>query len=209
MEDRGSVKATLVAVLALIIILTLAIGIHLVQLNEIKNNLKVEGLKLKDVDATGSIAGIPTGIRLSLELLVRNPTSYTLDVERLTYDIYVEDRLLGEGTLQHLVIPAHSTHPVPITLEITATDVISLLINYIKSGVLRIKASGIIDVPIKLFGVIKSFIVSAPYTVERQLTISGIYIPTSLTLNAPPSVVEEGDIVVFTGCLIRADTGKP
>ncbi len=209
LKKRGGAKAVLAAVLALIITLALGIGIHLAQLNEIKNNLKVEGLRFKNIDVTGDVAGIPTGIKLNLELLVQNPTSYTLDIERLTYNIYVEDRLLGEGTLQHLVIPAHSTHPIPVTLEISAADAISLLIDYIRSGGLRIKISGMIDVPIKLFGVMKFFTVSAPYTVERQLTVSGIYIPTSLTLDTPPSVVEEGDVVVFTGRLIRADTGEP
>ncbi|RLE84015.1 MAG: hypothetical protein DRJ67_11240, partial [Thermoprotei archaeon] len=116
LKKPGGAKAVLAAVLALIITLALGIGIHLAQLNEIKNNLKVEGLRFKNIDVTGDVAGIPTGIKLNLELLVQNPTSYTLDIERLTYNIYVEDKLLGEDTLQHLVIPAHSTHPIPITL---------------------------------------------------------------------------------------------
>ena len=62
--------------------------------------------------------------------------------------------------------------------------------------------------PLKLFGIIKLFTVSVPYDIERFVTLKGeVVIPTVLTLNAPPEKVLEGQRVVFTGRLVRADTG--
>ena len=202
-------KVALAIVLTMIAILAIGIGVHLLQLNEIKNNLKVEGVELSNVKVTDSIAGIPTKVELDLKLKVHNPTSYTLDIERLTYAIYIEGRLFGRGSLRDLVIPAYSTYSIPIVLEISTVDMVSTVIDYIRSGGFNVKVSGVIDIPIKFFGLIKLFTVSAPYAIERYVTASGAYIPTVLTLNKPPSIVSEGQVVVFTGRLVRRDNGEP
>lgn len=165
----------------LILLVFSGIGYHLYQYYAISENVRIEGIELNDIQVHQTF-GIPTRFMLELGVRVRNPTPYVVDLERFTYSIYIEDELIDDGVKSSVVIPARSVATTTVDLDVSSKEILSTLWSLIQQkGSVRYRITGIIDAPIKMFGVIKSFTVSVPYDVRG--TFSSSYI-------LPLSVIE-------------------
>jgi len=189
-------KAGLVVLLIAIVVVA-GIVVHLIQINEAGNQLSFEGVELYNIDVTGSVILIPTKIRIDLGVIVRNPTQYTLDIERMTYTIFIQGKHFGEGSSRDIVVPGGRAVPIPISLEVSVVSVISAVVDALRSGGFEVEVSGIVDVPIKFFGIIKLFTISKPYSVKRLSTWSET--PTQPPVTPPSPTVPSYQSARFNG----------
>jgi len=158
---------------------------------------------------------IPSRITLDVDLYVENPTDASVELERLSYKVYINDKFIAEGTKIYILIPANSEMSIKIPVEITASDLLNFIVSLIWEGRrdINVDVKGVVNVPLKFFGVIKVMTVSVPFKVSKVYTIplpwekqySPEAKPTTLILNPPPSRVREGSVITFTGKLIGAE----
>lgn len=157
-------KGRYIVVFVIAIAIIAGFGYQAYQFNEISSGLSSGIAGFPDLYIAETFLGfVPTKIGINFDIQVRNESPYSLDVERLVYNVSVEGRDFGHGTLRDIYVPAHSTTLAPISLEFTTTDALRTLWGYIVGGGFEIRISGIIDVPFKFFGLIKVFTISAPY----------------------------------------------
>ena len=68
--------------------------------------------------------------RLRLDLRLRNPNDFALDVERLLFDLEVNDRELGKGwTTASFDVPAFGEVVVPVTMVVPTSDLIERIME--------------------------------------------------------------------------------
>jgi len=68
--------------------------------------------------------------RLRLDVRLRNPNDFPLDVERLLFDLEVNDRELGKGwTTAPFDVPAFGEAVVPVTIVVPTSDLIEGMIQ--------------------------------------------------------------------------------
>jgi LEA14-like dessication related protein len=68
--------------------------------------------------------------RLRLDVRVRNPNDFQLDVERLLFDLEVNDRELGKGwTAASFDVPAFGEAVVPVSMIVPTSDLIARVIE--------------------------------------------------------------------------------
>jgi LEA14-like dessication related protein len=68
--------------------------------------------------------------RLRLEVRVRNPNDFQLDVQRLLFDLEVNDRELGRGwTAAPFEVPAFGEAVVPVSMIVPTSDLIARVIE--------------------------------------------------------------------------------
>jgi LEA14-like dessication related protein len=68
--------------------------------------------------------------RLRLDVRLRNPNDFQLDVERLLFDLEVNDRELGRGwSAQSFDVPAFGEAVVPVTIVVPTSDLIQRIIE--------------------------------------------------------------------------------
>lgn len=68
--------------------------------------------------------------RLRLDLRLRNPNDFALDVERVRFDLEVNDDHLGKGwTTAGFDLPAYGEAVVPVTIVVPTTDLIQRIVD--------------------------------------------------------------------------------
>src|SRR3989338_2555683 len=93
--------------IVVILIIIISVVFQLYQLNEIKNNLRIEDIKATDFGFGGTILPllqIPSEIKFNLIASVNNPTPYNLDIEKITFNIKFGDKILTSGYNENMVI---------------------------------------------------------------------------------------------------------
>ena len=110
-------------------------------------------------------------------MLVDNPSPYSVEIERLQYMVYIEERYLGDGFKEDIYIASHATTPVYLSFRATTSDILRIVGDLIKRGDTTIDYSikGSIRIPVKLFGIIK--ILSVNIRFEKK----GYYVITNST----------------------------
>lgn len=82
-------------------------------------------------------------------------------------------------------------------------DAIRTLWGYLVGGGLEFRVSGNVEVPLKLFGVVKVTIISITYSESRYLQREGlgggVKGATDIVLQPASSGVQEGEVVRFKG----------
>ena len=77
---------------------------------------------------------IPSRITLDVDLYVENPTDVSVELERLSYKVYINDKFIAEGTKIYILIPANSERPIKIPVEITVSDLLNFIVSLIWEG---------------------------------------------------------------------------
>jgi LEA14-like dessication related protein len=68
--------------------------------------------------------------RLRLDLRLRNPNDFAREVERVRFDLEVNDDHLGKGwTTQGFEVPAYGEAVVPVTIVVPTTDLIQRMVD--------------------------------------------------------------------------------
>ena len=158
---------------AVALVLLIGLGFYGYQLYTATKQIQVTEVSIASPDLRGW--PIPSRIRLELDFYVENPTPFDVELERLSYKVYVNDRFVAEGVKGYVLIPANSATPIRIPLEITALDVLKAMASQIMEGKRDVKVDvrGMADVPIKLFGIVRIVSISVPFEVSRTYTLPG------------------------------------
>ncbi|MEM2922444.1 MAG: LEA type 2 family protein, partial [Candidatus Bathyarchaeia archaeon] len=167
---------------AALAILLVGLGFHGYQLYSAARGIELTRVSIASFELKGR--PIPTYIFLQLDLYLRNPTSTYIELERLSYKIYINDRFAAEGEKEHIFIPASSETPVRLPVEIATSDILNLVISLLREGGrnLDVEVKGLMHIPIKLFGAVRAFTVSMPFQATQTYTI-----PSTLAPPATPT----------------------
>ena len=93
--------------------------------------------------------------RLRLDVRLRNPNDFPLDVERLLFDLEVNDRDLGKGwTTAPFDVPAFGEAVVPVTIVVPTSDLIQRIIELGTTWRLDYRLSGEAKLGNRTFGTV-------------------------------------------------------
>lgn len=196
------VRARWVA-LGIVSFFLVGIGFHLVQLYQLRDQIKISDLRLAD----WKFRELPP--KLELELVLHNSGASSLVVDGLSYTILLEGNRIGSDAIRDLVIPAQGTGYIPIRISLGAGDLVKLIGSVISSGGFDLEAYGSALVPIKLFGIIRIFQIEIPYRFQKFISWRGeLKIPTQLQLEPIPRNLQERSTYCFRGKLVVAGTSQ-
>ena len=155
----------------IILILIIGFGFYGYQVYTAMEQIEVTKVSLASLELQGF--PIPSKILLQVDLYVKNPTSTSVEIDKLSYMVYVNDKFATEGTKYSILIPANSVTPLRIPAEITTSDMLNLIASLIKEGKksINVDIKGVIDLPIKFFGVVKTVSISLPFEVSQTYAL--------------------------------------
>ena len=165
-STRNRRKSKLLKLIVFFIILIIIIGLisHALMVYLAASSVDVTNQKVDSITSE-SVAEYEITFRLTLN----NPTSTDIDIERLTYQAYLEDDFIGEGEKSDFTIePGENDHTFKFTFNIydLAGSVRTLFIT--DSATLKI--TGDVEVPVKLFGQWKVASVSVQYEYHEEIS---------------------------------------
>jgi LEA14-like dessication related protein len=136
-------------IIFLIIIILAGTGIHYYLVYLAASSIEVSNVAVNDVKAK-SIADYEVTFLITLN----NPTSTTIEIEALTYDLYLEGDFIGSGKKNSFDIdPGSEQYSFKVDFNINDLSGSARTLFLQDSANLKIKCQVI--VPIKLFGAIK------------------------------------------------------
>ena len=185
-DDIGSLRRTVgrlwamrwLKMLATLVIVVALVG-HVALVVNAANSLEVEGVRVVSV-APGVVVG---DFVVTFEIDLRNPTGSTLEVDLLTYDLFLEDEFIGEGEKAAFEVGSGS-QTLEFQVTFNAYDLPAPVQELFFSSTVKLTIEGEVTVPIKLFGVWDYTRVTVPYEHEEQVS-SGTEPPD----NPPPTPV--------------------
>lgn len=115
---------------------------------------------------------LPSAVTITYRIIVHNPTGYSLTIEELYYEVYVEGNYLTRGYKENIYI-SPGDNPIDVDVRITTADALNVIANIIRKGSREIywEIRGELTVPIKLFGILRITSIDVPYKVEGVYTV--------------------------------------
>ena len=93
--------------------------------------------------------------RLRLDVRLRNPNDFALDVERLLFDLEVNDQELGRGwTTESFEVPAFGDSIVPVTIVVPTSDLIERIMEMARNQRLDYRLKGEAKLSNTIFGTV-------------------------------------------------------
>jgi LEA14-like dessication related protein len=165
-------------VLVTVIIIVALVG-HVAIVFNAANSLEIEEIGVISV-APGIVLG---DFVVSFDITLNNPKGSTLDVDRITYRLHLEDEFIGDGEkTDFLVEPGSQSLEFQVTFNIYDLSAPAQELFFSDTATLTIK--GEMTVPVKLFGVWRYTEVTVKY--EEEVEISSGTDPPD---NPPPNPV--------------------
>lgn len=185
-EDIGRLRRTVrrlrtmtwFKVLVTLVILVALVG-HIALVINAANSLEVEDVRVISV-APGIVLG---DFVVVFEITLDNPTGSEIDVDRITYKLYLEDEFLGEGEKMNFQVES-GRQDLEFEVTFNVYDLPAPVQELFFSSGAMLTIEGEVTVPIKLFGVWTYTEVTVPYEHEEEIK-SGIDPPD----NPPPNPV--------------------
>ncbi len=166
---------TWLKLLVTVVILVALVG-HVAIVINAANSLEVEQVIVVSV-APGTILGDFTVV---FEITLINPTGSTIDVDRITYDLSLEDEFIGDGEKTGFRVEP-GTQGLDFEVTFNIYDLPAPIQELFFSSTAALFIEGEVTVPIKLFGVWNYAEVTVPYDHEEDIS-SGTEPPD----NPPP-----------------------
>jgi len=166
----GGAKVIAAFLVFLILVGVVGIAYDLIRVKHAAEQLKVVDVGVGSVNLSGF--PVPTKIDLDIRLKIHNPVDYTITVDKLTYDIYINNRFVGQGVKQNLVIHGNGESIITIPVSVTSADIVTAIVEVLKTGTIQVMVKGAIEVPVRWFGIIRVFTLTAPYQFTKNVHIS-------------------------------------
>lgn len=160
---RGLFKIITIAVIILIIIGFIA---HIVLVY-----LAASSLELKNEEFNRIKALSLTDYEVTFTLTLENPTSTNIEIEKITYNIYVEEEYLGFGEKTLFSIEP-GTKKYTFTFQFSIYDLSDSVRQLFLQSSATLKITGEVTVPVKFFGVWKFMEVTTPYELYEEISVS-------------------------------------
>ncbi len=185
-EELGSLRRTVRRLwamrwlkIAVTLVIVVALVGHVALVINAANSLEVEGVRVISV-APGVVVG---DFVVTFQITLSNPTGSSIEVDRLTYDLHLEDHFIGDGEKSNFKVePGSQDLEFQVTFDVNDLPAPVQELFFSSSATLTI--DGEVTVPIKLFGVWRYTEVTVPYSHGEQVS-SGTEPPD----NPPPNPV--------------------
>jgi len=160
-------KKSIFAVIIVVVIL-LGLGVYGYELMTVAGSVSVKA-SVKSVSVEGfnpPFDFYPDAIHLTIRLDINNPSSFSAEIDRVIYKVYIEDHFLGEGIKENIYIPANTELPLDIDFTARTSDILNIIADQLKRGdnAIDYRVEILATIPIKLFGVVRVFSIDIPYT---------------------------------------------
>ncbi|UCC93574.1 MAG: LEA type 2 family protein [Thermoplasmata archaeon] len=166
-------------VVVIVLVLVVALLGHSVLVINAANSLEVQEVRVISV-SPGIVLG---DFIVVFEIVLNNPTSSTIDVDALTYDLFLEDEFIGAGEKTEFgVRPGLQGLQFEVTFNVNDLPAPVQELYYGSSATLTIE--GEVTVPIKLLGIWRVTEVTLPYEHEEEVSSE-----TDPPDNPPPNPV--------------------
>lgn len=174
-------KTSHIAAIFLLIILG-GLGVYAYQAMSVAGNIKVVDVSLRSLDLDVNwVAGVPVPkeARLTIDVTVHNPTGYSVEVDEIRYEVYIEETFLGEGSRREVIITPGVKH-LHFPLTISAGDALKVFKEVLEEATesgfkdvsIDYEIKGFIKAPIKLFNIFDVGIkASIPFEYEGSYLI--------------------------------------
>lgn len=154
--------------LAFTIVVIIGLVVHLALVYNTANSLSVEGRHVTNVAPT-SLDGEYT---VTFSITIDNPTRTSINVDRLTYKLYLEDDFLGEGEKAFFkVTTGTASYEFQVTFDAASLAGPTYTLFTQESATLRI--TGKVTVPAKVFGLWTYTHITVPYSQEEEVSSGG------------------------------------
>ena len=127
--------------------------------------MELGSLEVRDISVGLAAATLILGLEF------RNPSSYTITLEDIGYEVYVEDVEVTTGVIEEITLQPYFTEQIPIEARITLGSVAATAAALLTKGQVEVKVTLKAKAPIRLFNIIKTPI-SLTLTYEQIITIS-------------------------------------
>lgn len=160
-------RRTWFKVLVILVIVVALVG-QMAFVYRAATSLSVERVRVNSVSSGDHVGDFTVVFDISLQ----NPTGSGIDVDRLTYDLYLEDEFIGDGSKDSFTV-----EPGPTVLDFSVTfnifDLPTPVQETFTSGTATLTIKGEVTVPVKLLGLWTYTHVTVPFSQEEQVNAGG------------------------------------
>lgn len=157
-------------IVKLVVVLVIVVGLvsHVFLVYRAASSLEYMGGGVGSLESTTS----PYEYKAVILLELKNPTTTAIDIDRLTYSIYVEDEFVGSGQKGAFSVrPGLDEYDFEVEFSITDMSEATRVLFLQENATLII--TGEASVPLKIFGVYRLSSITVPYTIEEPVDITG------------------------------------
>ena len=156
----------------LIITMVIIVGVvmHLILVYTAANSLKI-----KD----GRIVGIyprypkPDEYEVKFMLTIYNPKTTDIEIDYISYDVYIENEFIGSGEKPRFVI-GHGIHNYTFIFSFSLSNLSSASSSLLLSGgEVNVDIKGDVIIPAKFLGLFTWRYIKLPYEIEEKVKIAG------------------------------------
>ncbi len=123
----------------------------------------------------------PPGFFVNVSISISNSLDREIQIDTITYSIYVNNTLIGKGSKKNVVIPPSSKAVIHIPLNVTSEDAVNSITESLQAGRMALHAKVGSSIPVCWYGVVKT------YDMKRQLEASNVVRVCPLLGSATPS----------------------
>ncbi|MEW6070497.1 MAG: fibronectin type III domain-containing protein, partial [Candidatus Thermoplasmatota archaeon] len=151
--------------LGITLIILIGVGVYFYWTYQAAKALQVTHQEIVGFELIG-----PTRYRVTFDVYFNNPTEHGIDVEEVSYEVYVEGAYLGEGYKRDLSIPpGEKKHTFTFTFDIR--DAAESAKRAFLQETVLITVKGKATIPAKVFGLFTWKRFTVPYSVDKQVNI--------------------------------------
>lgn len=157
--------------LAITIIIIAGVAIHLVLVYNAANSIEITDKRI--------ISLYPQSVLLDeyevkFSLSIKNPKGTSIEVDYISYRVYIEDEFLGEGEKPHFSIdPGITNHT--LLFSFTIYDLSSSTQRVLLSGAANVTIKGEVMIPAKFLGLFTWRHITIPYTLHERMEVASPY----------------------------------
>ena len=154
--------------LGITIFIIVGLVVYLLWIYMAASALSVENEQIKSVSPTGT----PEEYLAVLGITMDNPTSITIEVDRITYTAYIEDNYVGEGEKNYFKIEP-GIHELEFSVKFNIQDLPSDVKTLFLEETANLTIKGEFTIPAKVFGLFTYTTITAPYSVTEPVSSGG------------------------------------
>jgi LEA14-like dessication related protein len=165
-EKKSKKKLFRMIIFFIILIIIFGIIANLIMVYLAASSVEVVNKRLNKLEALS----IDT-YEITFTLTLENPTDTTIDIDKITYDAYLEDSYLGKGFKTDLAIDP-GVEDYMFTFSFKLQDLSEAVRQNFLSNSATLKINGEITIPVKFMGVAEFMKITLPYDFTEEVSRS-------------------------------------
>ncbi|MCD6222369.1 MAG: LEA type 2 family protein [Thermoplasmata archaeon] len=145
------------------IVLILGVAIYLVMVYDAAKSIRIVDKRIKSV--------YPSKIDeydVKFSLTLKNPKNFDIEIDYISYNIYVENEFVGKGIKPHFYIES-GTKKYDFDATFSVKGLSESAKNLLIKGGANIKIKGVVMIPAKFLGLFTWKHIKIPYEINEQI----------------------------------------